>query len=193
MIRGLTILTLALVLTSTGPAGTYNKKVSIGDTAPAFTNLEGVDGKKHSLSDYKKEVVVLVITCNHCEVAIDYEDRIIKFTKQYGDKVDVVAINVNNVAEDKLPKMVARAKEKGFNFPYLHDPSQKIGRALGALVTPEFFVLNKERKIVYMGAMDDDQEKPTRHYLNAAVEATLKGAKVEKAETRPFGCGLVYE
>jgi peroxiredoxin len=138
-------------------------------------------------------VVVVCITCNHCPVAVAYEDRIIAFAKKYADKVDLVAINVNNIAADKLDKMTARAKEKGFTFPYLYDPSQKIARELGATVTPHFFVLNKDRKVVYIGAMDDDQESPKVNYLDPAVDATLKGEKVEKTKTNARGCGIVYE
>src|SRR4051812_31757939 len=98
-------------------AGEFNKKLNVGDKAPAFTGLEGVDGKKHALADYKdKDVLVLVITCNHCPVAVAYEDRIIDFTKKHASspdsKVGVIAINVNNYEQDKLPKMKERAKEK---------------------------------------------------------------------------------
>jgi peroxiredoxin len=181
-------------------AGEFNKKLNIGDAAPAWTGLEGVDGKTHSLADLKnKDVVVVIITCNHCPVAVAYEDRIIDFTKKYASapdsKVAVVAINVNNLEADKLPAMKVRAKEKGFNFPYLYDPTQKIGRDYGATVTPEFFVLNKERKIVYMGAMDDSNNAASAkvNYLEAAVQAALNGQKPATAETRGRGCSVKYE
>jgi thiol-disulfide isomerase/thioredoxin len=193
MFRCATVLTAALLLAGPAPAGEFNKKVSVGDAAPTFTGLEGTDGKKHSLSEFKKDVVVVIITCNHCPVAVAYEDRIIAFAKKFGDKVDVVAINVNNNDADKLPKMVERAKEKGFTFPYLYDPSQKIARDLGASVTPEFFVLDKGRKIAYMGALDDAIDNPKVNHLDPAVEATLKGTKVEKTETRARGCSVQYE
>jgi peroxiredoxin len=197
-----TALLVAAGMALVGPAcaGEFNKKLKIGDAAPAWTSLEGVDGKMHSLSDLKdKEVVVVVITCNHCPVAVAYEDRIIDFNKKHADsagaKVGVVAINVNNLEEDKMPKMQERAKAKGFKFQYLYDPTQKIGREYGASVTPEFFVLNKDRKIVYMGSMDDSQnpEKVKTNYLEAAVKAALEGKSPDKAETRPFGCGVKYD
>ncbi len=142
-------------------------------------------------------MLVLIITCNHCPVAVAYEDRIINFTKKWvsgpGSKVAVVAINVNNLEADKLPAMKVRAKEKGFNFPDLYDPSQQIGHALGATATPEFFVFNKDRKVVYMGAMDDSQSNPKVNYVEAAVEATLKGRLPEVKETRPRGCSVKYD
>jgi peroxiredoxin len=102
----------------------------------------------------------------------------------------VVAINVNTIPEDSLPKMKEHAQEKGFNFPYLFDESQKIARDFGATYTPEFFVLDKDRKVVYMGALDDrnDPAKATVHYLEAAVQAALKGEKPPYPETVARGC-----
>jgi peroxiredoxin len=185
------------VLASPAEAGKFNKVLSIGDAAPAWTNLEGTDGKKHSLAGLKdKDVVVFVVTCNHCPVAVAYEKRIIDFTRKYaGKKVAVVAYCCNNGAADKLPAMKARAKGKNFNFTYVHDASQKIGRAYGATVTPEFFVLGKDRKIVYMGAMDDSQNiKNVRvNYLEAAVDAALRGETPATTETRARGCSVKYE
>ena len=191
---------LFLVGGSAHAQGKFNKKVKIGDQAPVFANLPGVDGKSHSLSDYSdKDVLVLVVTCNHCPVAVAYEDRIIEFTKKYASaadsKVGLVAINVNTNEADRLPKMVERAKEKGFNFPYLYDESQKVGRDYGASVTPEFYVLDKERKIVYTGSMDDNQNpsKVKTNYLEPAVQALLKGQSPTVSETRAFGCGVQYK
>lgn len=176
-------------------AGKYNRKLSIGDAAPAFRDLEGIDGKKHSLDDFKSnDVLVIVMTCNECPVSAAYEDRIIAFAKKYRDKVAVAAINVCQGEDESLSKMRQRAKEKGFPFPYLRDPSQQVGRAYGASKTPEFFVLNKDRKIVYMGALDDelDEAKVKRKYLEGAVEAVLKGNPPAKAETPAYGCGIEY-
>jgi peroxiredoxin len=180
------------------PAGVYNDVLSIGDFAPAWTELPGVDGKAHSLADLKdKDVVVVVFTCNSCPVAVAYEDRIIAFNKKHcgpDGKVALVAINVNVNPEDRLPKMRERAKEKGFTFQYLHDPTQKIAKDYGAMYTPEFFVLNKERKIAYMGTMDDRSlEKDVKeNYLEPALAAALKGEKAKVAETRARGCLIRY-
>ena len=101
------VLAAGVVLLGAARSGEFNKTVSIGDAAPAWSNLPGVDGKKHSLADLKdKDVVVVAITCNHCPVATRYEDRLIAFAKKYADKkVALVAINVNTEDEDKLPAM----------------------------------------------------------------------------------------
>jgi peroxiredoxin len=189
-------LLLACLAVTPAVAGKYNKKLNIGDAAPVFSDLPCTDDKTYSLDSFKdKDVVVIAITCNHCPVAVAYEDRIVAFAKKYEGKVGFIAINVNNIDADKMDKMKERAKEKGFNFPYLYDESQKIGRSLGASVTPEFYVLNKDRKIVYMGAMDDNikADQVKENYLEPAVDATLKGETPAKAETRAFGCGVQYQ
>jgi len=193
---------LALALTAAptvaGP-GKFNKVLGPGDKAPAWENLEGTDGKKHSLADLKdKEVVVVVFTCNGCPVAKDYEDRIVAFANTHaasGSKVAFVAINVNTGKEDSLPAMRVRAEKKKFPFPYLYDPSQDIARSYGAMFTPEFFVLDKERKVVYTGSMDDKSPptEPKVLHLEAAVKAALAGTKIETTETSAAaGCKIKF-
>jgi peroxiredoxin len=196
--NGAAICSLALVIalgSSSVRAGQYNPIRSIGDAGPAWSKLPGVDEKLHSLADLKdKDVVVVVFTCNSCPYAVDYEDRTIAFAKKHSEKVGVVAINVNRIPEDSLPKMQERAKQKGFPYPYLYDETQKIANDYGATFTPEYFVLDKARKIVYMGAMDDatDPAKVQVNYLEAAVEAALAGEKPAVAETVARGCLVRY-
>jgi peroxiredoxin len=192
------ILVAGIAAVSLVNAGGTPQKLMLGAPAPNFTNLPGVDGKMHSLDEYKnKDVLVITITCNHCPVAVGYEDRIIDFAKKYttapDSKVALVAINVNNIEQDKLDKMKIRAQQKGFNFPYLYDESQAIARALSARVTPEFYVFNKERKLVYWGSLDNSQTGPKTNYLSAAVDATLKNETPTTAKTNAFGCGIKYE
>ncbi len=175
-------------------------KLKIGDMAPKFSGLECADGKSCSFDDMKgKDVVVVCTTCNHCPYAVGVEDRLIEFSKKFcgkDSKVGFVAINVNNSDADKLDKMKERAKTKGFNFPYAYDPSQKIAKDLGAEKTPEFYVFNKERRLVYTGAMDDGNmkgEKVTKKYLEDAVTAALKGETPKVQETKAVGCGIQYD
>jgi peroxiredoxin len=180
-------------------AGKYNNVLNVGDPAPAWENLEGTDGKRHALADLAgKEVVVVVFTCNSCPVATDYEDRILAISKKFAGpsgKVALVAINVNTVPEDRLPKMRERAEAKGFDFAYLYDETQKIGRAYGAAFTPEFFVLDRQRKVVYMGGMDDSSNPATvkANYLAPAVEAALSGRQPETPEAPAIGCRIRYQ
>jgi peroxiredoxin len=183
-----------LLWQSSAWSGKYNETLNIGDPAPSWKQLPGVDGQPHSLSDLAdKEVVVLVFTCNDCPVAVAYEERIKAFTKKYIDRsVAVVALCVNRNADNELSEMKARAEQQGFNFLYLRDDSQKIGHAYGATVTPEFFVLDKKRKVVYMGSMDDKVKQPKVNYLEPAVEAALRGEKPAMVETVGFGCAIKY-
>ncbi|ASV77079.1 Alkyl hydroperoxide reductase and/or thiol-specific antioxidant family (AhpC/TSA) protein [Thermogutta terrifontis] len=192
---GLGCLMLALGLGSCAVA--EQKGVKVGDPAPDWKGIIGVDDKQHSLSDYKDaKLIVLVFTCNHCPVAKAYEDRLIALQKDYKDKgVQVIAVNVNNIPEDRLDRMKERAKEKGFNFPYIYDSSQKMGHDYGARVTPHVFVLDSERKIAYIGAIDDnmDPAKVKKHYLRDALDALLDGKSPPVAETKAFGCTIKYE
>ena len=196
----LPLIFLALLLApAAAEAGKYNPVLDIGDKAPAWKDLPGVDGKNHSLSDLKdKSVVVVVFTCNSCPYAVDYEDRLIDFAKAHTaeDKdVALVAINVNKVPADRLEKMKERAEEKGFNFPYLYDDTQQLAKDYGATYTPEFFVLNKDRQIAYMGAFDDNTmaDKVTETYVPTAVAAALKNEKPEVTETVARGCTIRWE
>jgi thiol-disulfide isomerase/thioredoxin len=116
--------------------------------------------------------------------------------KDYADKgVKLVAINVNNMEADKLPAMKERAAEKGFEFDYLYDPSQQVGRDFGAAVTPHVFLLNGKHQLAFVGPVDDnmDESKVTKKYLRDAIDAVLAGNKPETSEEKPFGCGIRYE
>jgi thiol-disulfide isomerase/thioredoxin len=141
-------------------------------------------------------VVVIVFLANHCPVVTQYEDRVIDFANDYkGKSVKVVAVCVDiKNTEDKLPGIKQRIKDKGYNFVYGYDDSQKIGRAYGATNTPQFFVLDKGRTIRYTGALDDNANaaKVSKQYLRDAVDALLKGESVEVSETAPKGCGIAY-
>jgi thiol-disulfide isomerase/thioredoxin len=181
-------------------AGKYNKAVSVNDKAPTFsgipaTTLSGEDTSL-TLSDIKEPVVVLVFLGNHCPVVQAYEDRIIDFTSDYKNKgVKVVGVSVNDLDSDRLPAIKTYMKEKKSNYVYGYDESQAIGKAYGATNTPQFFVLDKDRVIKYLGAMDDNmaEAKVTKTYLRDAVDSILKGDSVEVSETQPKGCGVKYK
>ncbi len=179
-------------------AGEYNEVLSIGDQAPAWMDLPGTDGRSHSLADLAgRPVVVVVFTCVSCPTAADYEDRINTLARTYGGdggKVAVVAISVNQVMQDQLPALTERAKQKGFAFTYLHDASQQIARQYGAVFTPEFYVLDQDRRVVYMGAMDDatDPARVTRRHVEDAIAAVLAGRRPEVTEVIARGCRVRY-
>ena len=191
-----TLAVLSLLMVSPAVAGKYNPKLDLGDAAPEWKSLPGVDGKTHSLSDLDEKAIVVVFTCNTCPYAVDVEDRLLALQKKYASKdVALIAINVNKVEEDLMPAMKEKAKEKGFNFPYLFDETQKIARDFGALRTPEFFVLDAQRNVAYMGALDDSPEgrEIKTRYVEQALDATLAGEEVQVGETIPIGCSIRFE
>jgi alkyl hydroperoxide reductase subunit AhpC len=196
----LSLAVLALVA-SPALAGEFNKVITVGQKAPAFTGIPAVKGQNEASLDLttlaKDDVVVLVFLANHCPVVTAYEDRIIDFANDYKDKgVKVVGVCVDVVNEqDKMPGIKQRVKDKGYPFVYGYDDSQEIGRAYGATNTPQFVVIDKDKTIRYTGAMDDNQNESrvTKKYLRDAVDAVLKGDSPEVKETRAVGCGIRYK
>jgi peroxiredoxin len=186
-----------LLLVTTSCYGAKSTKLKIGDAAPDWNGLVGTDDARHGLSDYKSApIVVVVFTCNHCPVAKAYEERLVALQRDYRDKkVRLVAINVNKIPQDAPDKMKERARERGFNFPYLYDGTQQSGLAYGAAVTPHVFVLDKDRKIAYMGAVDDNMkaDKVQARYLRDALDSLLAGKRPTIDNTDAVGCSIKYE
>jgi len=180
---------------SASAQGKYNKMLAIGDQAPGWQDLLGTDDARHSLEELNDcEVIVVCFTSNTCLYSVDYEDRLIALQKKYADSDDVrvVAINSNAVKADDLDHMKERAGEKKFPFLYLRDDDQSVARTWGAIYTPEFFVLNRKRQVVYMGAMDDstNPDGVMTRYVELAVDATLIHSDIEHTETAARGCAI---
>ena len=174
-------------------------RIRIGEAAPGF-DLPSVDGKKYSLDTFRdKAVVVVMFTTNHCPYVQAYEDRLIAIRKDYASRgVALVAINSNedkNYPEDSFENMITRAKNKGFNFPYLRDATQSVARSYGAQYTPEIFVFDKDRRLVYHGRIDGDWKEPVKgggRDLREALDAALEGRLPPKPETQAFGCTIKW-
>jgi peroxiredoxin len=172
--------------------------VSTAVTAPTF-DLPGVDGRTHTLEEYAEApVLVLVQSCNHCPYVLAWEGRINALQREYADRgVRIVAISSNDAEAypaDSFENMVEHAREAGYAFDYLYDESQEIARALGSERTPEVFVYDADRRLVYHGLVDDnrDEEHVTTHYLRDAIEAALAGEAPPIADTRPVGCTVKW-
>jgi peroxiredoxin len=175
-------------------------KLRIGSGAPGF-NIPAVDGNTYSLEYFKNsKVLVVIFSCNHCPYVQAYEDRIIALQTDYKNKgVSVVAINSNaltNYPEDSFEHMIERAKIKKFNFPYLRDEDQKIAEAYGATHTPEIFLFNTERRLVYHGKIDDNWREPEKvvsSYLRNAIDELLEGKEISVPETFSIGCTIKWK
>jgi peroxiredoxin len=177
------------------------KQLAIGDPAPDF-ELFGVDFRYHSLARYGDcKAVVVMFICNHCRVSADYEETLIELANRYrGKGVQFLAINPNpghKVAADGFLKMVERAAEKGFPFPYLYDETQKTAHAFGPERTPHIFVFGQDRKLAYKGSIDNYHQAP--FFLADALDAVLEGKPVQTPVTREgmgeyevFGCTVKY-
>lgn len=167
--------------------------------APDFS-LKGTDGKTHSLADFKDaKALVVVFSCNHCPYVKAYEGRMIALQKDFAAKgVRFVAINSNDdkgYPDDSFENMVKRAKEKGFNFPYLRDDTQQVAKAYGATHTPHLFVFGPDRHLAYTGKIDDNWENPSgvkKQYLREALDAIVSGEAPPLAETHAIGCTIKW-
>lgn len=172
--------------------------LAIADPAPDFA-LPGTDGRGHALADYAAApVLVLVQTCNHCPYAQAWDGRLSSIQSDYAARgVRVVAINSNDATShpaDSFDEMVARAAAQRYTFDYLHDEDQSVVLALGATRTPEVFVFDGDRRLVYHGAIDDsrDEDGVAAHYLRDALDAVLAGEVPEPAETPAVGCSIKW-
>ena len=188
-------LAFTLILAGLVTAKVEAKKVAleIGAPTPIWKDLRGTDGKEHSLSDFKEAAaIVVVFTCNDCPYAQGYEERLAKLMTDYKERgLAIIAINPNKTED--LEAMRARAKERKFPYPYVQDATQEIAKKFGALRTPEVFLLDKQRKIAYTGAIDDATipgGKPNVKFLQDAVDAVLAGKEPPKTVTRAVGCTI---
>ncbi len=176
----------------------YAQGYKIGDKAINF-KLKNVNGKMVSTEDYTDtKGFIIIFTCNTCPYSIKYEDRIIALDKKYKTKgFPVIAINPNDPEvqpDDTFDKMVKKAQEKNFTFPYLYDPDRKISAVYGATKTPHVYLLSKngnELTVEYIGAIDDNYknaEQVQKKYLEDAIDALLAGKKPTVSYTKAIGC-----
>ena len=175
--------------------------LAIGAAAPMKdVKLRNVDGRELTIAEVAGAKGTLVVfTCNHCPYAKAWESRIVALGNAASKRgVGVIAINSNDpavAAEDGYEQMQQRAKDKGFEFPYVVDSTSNVARAFGATRTPEAFLFDAKGVLVYHGTIDDNSEDPAAveaHYLADAVDALVAGKPVTTAETKALGCGIKF-
>lgn len=174
--------------------------LQIGERAPEF-RLPATDGKTYSLSDFADDTVLVVFfTCNHCPYVTGSDEATRRTVEKFSPRrVRFVAINSNSrntYPEDDFPHMVERMREHNFPWIYLHDESQEVARAYGALRTPHFYVFDRERRLIYTGRAIDhprQSEKTKTHDLERALEEHLAEKSVTVPVTNPIGCNVKWE
>jgi peroxiredoxin len=180
---------------------TASTMLALGTKAPDF-ELPDTGGKMVSLKDFAGSKALLVVfMCNHCPYVKHIIDKFVEIAREYQSKgVAVVGINsndVDNFPDDSPENMTATAKAKGFTFPYLYDENQETAKAYKAACTPDFFLFDADRKLVYRGQMDDSRPgngKPvTGVDLKAAMDAVLANKKVLELQKPSMGCNIKWK
>ena len=173
--------------------------LQIGDSAKDFS-LPATDGKTYSLNDLADaEILVIFFTCNHCPFVVGSDEITRKSAEKFAAKTKFVGINSNSVKTkpgDSFPKMVERMDEFKFPWTYLHDESQEVALAYGALRTPHFYVFDKDRKLVYTGRGIDNPRNgqlATINDLENALEALVNEQEIEVKQTNPIGCNVKWD
>ena len=180
---------------------TASNMLSLGTSAPDF-NLTDTSGNTVSLDNFNDAPALLVIfMCNHCPFVKHILDKLVDLIKEYQEKgVAVVGINSNDISsypEDSPELMAEVSKEKGFTFPYLFDQTQEVAKAYQAACTPDFFLFDKDKKLVYRGQLDDSRpgnEIPvTGADLTAAIDAVLESKEITMQQKPSMGCNIKWK
>jgi len=173
--------------------------LKIGSIVPDF-KLRGVDGNEYSLYDNIKKGAVVIFSCNHCPYVQAYEDRIKKIQEEFGSRgIQILAVNSNDDSkypEDSFAEMKKRAAGKKFNFPYLRDEDQTAARAYDATHTPEIFLIDDKKRLVFHGKIDDNWKEPDKvknSYLKEAISELLDGKEISVPETFTIGCTIKWK
>jgi peroxiredoxin len=180
---------------------TPSTMLPLGTPAPGFELPDTVSGKTLRLQDFaKQKALVVIFSCNHCPYVKHIQSGLVSFGKDYEKQdVAIVAISANdpgNNAEDRPEKLGSEAKRLGYRFPVLYDESQAVAKAYRAACTPDFFVFDDKRKLVYRGQFDAARPGTavpvTGADLRAALDAVLAGKPVAKAQKASLGCNIKW-
>ncbi len=162
--------------------------VPFGSAAPEFS-LKGVDGKQYSLSDFAgAKVLCVIFMCNHCPYVQAIWDRFVKLQERFGEEVQLVGINPNlnpDYDEETFEKMQEYSERYKMNFPYLQDDTQEVARAYNAQCTPDIYVYDEKRELVYHGRIEEEE-------LAGAIEAVLHGEKPSEEQNPSIGCSIKW-
>ncbi len=185
---------VALLLTGVmllGCGGTATAQVEPGQAMPDF-KLKDLNGKEHSLADYKGKIVVIEFCSHNCPYFRGADPQLIELAKKYADQ-GVVVLGIDSNTPNDIESIRKYAEEKGKNYPILKDEGNAYADEVGATRTPEVFVVDKEGKVAYHGAFDD-RKNPEKTgetpYVENAVKALIEGKPVETPTAKAWGCTI---
>ncbi len=180
---------------------TASTMLPLGAEAPEFS-LPDIDGSTVSLADYRDAPALLVMfICNHCPFVKHIATQLAQLGRDYAEQgAAIVAINSNDVenhTDDSPEKMQEEAAKQGYTFPYLYDASQEVAKAYRAACTPDFFLFDKDRRLVYRGQLDSSRPSSgtpvTGEDLRAALDAVLAGQPVPPDQRPSIGCNIKWK
>ncbi|HEX6791496.1 MAG TPA: thioredoxin family protein [Candidatus Krumholzibacteria bacterium] len=179
---------------------TPSTMLALGTTAPAFSLLEPATGRHRSLSEFDAPATVIMFICNHCPFVIHVRDEITRLARDYAAK-GVALIGINSNSQESHPQdgprhMATLVRDLGWKFPFLFDETQEVAKAYHAACTPDFYVFDRDKRLVYRGQLDDSRPSTTTPVtgrdLRAAIDAVLAGQPAA-AEQRPsIGCNIKW-
>lgn len=174
----------------------------LGTPAPTFELRDVVSGKMYSLGSFSDKTALLIMfICRHCPYVVHVEEEIAKIGRDYRDtSIGIIAISSNDpigYPDDAPPKLKEMAQRLGFTFPFCHDETQEAAKAYHAACTPDFYLFDRDRRLVYHGQLDDSRpgnNKPiTGRDLRAAIQAVLAGKGVDGTQRPSIGCSIKWK
>lgn len=179
---------------------TASTMLPLGSSAPDFS-LPNVDGSTVSLGDFAGRPLLVMFICNHCPFVIHLRESLARFAREYQEQgLAIVGISSNDVSthpQDSPEKMKLEAEQAGYTFPYLYDEDQSVAQAYRAACTPDFFLFDADRKLVYRGQFDDSRPQSgipiTGADLRAACDALLAGQPVSDQQKPSIGCNIKWK
>jgi len=174
----------------------------LGTPAPTFELRDVVSGQTYSLSSFSDKTALLIMfICRHCPYVVHVEQELAKIGRDYlNTGLGILAISSNDPAgypDDAPPKLKEMAQRLGFTFPFCHDETQEVAKAYRAACTPDFYVFDRDRRLVYRGQLDDSRPsngKPvTGRDLRSAIDSVLAGKPVTGAQRPSIGCSIKWK
>lgn len=181
---------------------TKSNMLPIGTKAPDFTLPDTISGQELSLNDLKSDVATVVMfICNHCKYVKHVNSELVKIVEKFKEKgvvfIGISSNDIENYPEDAPEEMKKKAAELGYTFPYMYDESQEVAKAYDAACTPDFYVFDKDLKLVYRGRMDGSSpgnDVPlTGTDLRGALRAVVAGDFVSEIQYPSMGCNIKWK